>query len=119
MWLQTWADRRRTLPGSPQGPHLAFLDELVELAVGRAEVDVAVTVVLGRLVDLDARGSQPGDPGLAVGAQEPDRARRLPHLARAGDREERAVGQAEHVGTHPARGRRREPEHVSDERGHL
>src|SRR3954447_24236755 len=103
MWLKTWSDRRRALAGSPQDPHLAFLHQLVELAVGRPEVHVAVAVVLGRLVDLDTRGPQALDGGFEVGDEEADRARRLTHLARAGDREERAVGQAEHVRAHPAR----------------
>ena len=53
-----------------------------KLAVRRAEVDVAVAVVLGRLVDLDARGPQLAGGGLEVGDEEADRARGLAHLAR-------------------------------------
>ena len=38
-----------------------ILDELVELAVGRPEVHVAVGVVFRGLVDVDPRGTKLGD----------------------------------------------------------
>src|SRR3954452_20412307 len=70
----------------------ALLDELVEPAVRRAELRVAVAVVDARPAgDLHARRAQLGDRLVEVGDEEADAARGLAHPAGPGHREVRAV----------------------------
>src|SRR5262245_49733637 len=73
--------RRRRNRGNPETLRARLLHELVELSVRPAEVDVPVAVVLGRLVDLDARRPQLGDCLVEVCDEKPDRARGVAHAA--------------------------------------
>jgi hypothetical protein len=73
----------RSEGGTPAGSQTvclrsAFLHKLIELAVGRPEVRVAMAAVLSRLVDLNTRCPQLRDRRAEIGDQEADGARRRP-----------------------------------------
>jgi hypothetical protein len=69
----------------------AILDELVELAVRRSEVNVALLIVLGWIIDCNSGRSELDDRIVEVLDTEPDRTVGVTHAMWIGDSEVRAI----------------------------
>jgi hypothetical protein len=97
----------------------AILDEFVELAVGRSEVNVALLIVLGWIIDCNSGRPEFDDRIVEVLYAEPDRTVGVTHAVWIGDRKVRSVRECVQVGLNTADLRAPEAEDVLNKDGHL
>jgi hypothetical protein len=98
---------------------MAILDEFVKLAVGRAEVNVALPIVLGWIIDCKSGRSELDDRIVEVLYTEPDRTVGVTHVTWIGDSEVRSIRECIQVGLNTADLRAPEAEDVLNKSGHL
>ena len=82
--------------------------------LGRPEVNVALPIVLGWLVDCESRGSEFDDRIVEVLYTKPDGTVGVTHAIRTGDSEVRSIGECVHVGLNTADLRAPEAEDISN-----
>jgi hypothetical protein len=97
----------------------AILDEFVELAIGRSEVNVALLIVLGWIIDDNSGRSEFDDRTVEVLYTEPDRTVGITHAMWIGDSEVRSIRECVQVGLNTADLRAPEAEDVLNKDGHL
>jgi hypothetical protein len=97
----------------------AILDELVKIAVGRSEVNVALPIVLGWIIDGKSGRSELDDGIAEMLHTEPDRTVGVTHASWIGDSKVRSIRECIQVGLNTADLRGPEAEDVLDKEGHL
>ena len=97
----------------------AILDEFVEVAVGRPEVNVALSIVLGWIIDRKSGRSELDDRVVEVLDKEPEGTIGITHAMRIRDSEVRSVRECVQVGLNTADKRAPEAEDVFSKDGHL
>ncbi len=97
----------------------AVLDEFVEIPVGCSEVNVALAIVLGWIIDCNSGRSELDDRVVEVLYAEPDRTVGVTHATWIGDSEMRSVRECVQVGLNTADLCAPEAEDVLNKEGHL